>query len=55
MTADQYKGKRITITFPPELFEKIQKDAIADNRSFSQQTVWLVSQAYKYMEDNQSK
>ncbi|MDZ8227887.1 ribbon-helix-helix domain-containing protein [Nostoc sp. ChiVER01] len=54
MTADQYKGKRITITFPPDLYEKVDAAAKEENRSFSQQTVWLVLQAFKLMEEKQS-
>jgi hypothetical protein len=53
MTSDQYKGKRITITFPPELFDKIQRTAEEENRSFSQQTVYLVLQAFRLMEEKQ--
>ncbi|HYX16611.1 MAG TPA: hypothetical protein VE944_20030 [Nostoc sp.] len=54
MTSDQYKGKRITITFPTELYEKVNASAKEDNRSFSQQTVWLVTQAFKLMEGKQT-
>ncbi|MBD0263123.1 MAG: hypothetical protein ICV78_10470 [Tolypothrix sp. Co-bin9] len=54
MTSDQYKGKRITITFPTELYEKVEASAKEDNRSFSQQAVWLITQAYKLMDSKES-
>ncbi|KAB8318223.1 hypothetical protein SD81_017235 [Tolypothrix campylonemoides VB511288] len=50
MTSSQYKGKRITITFPTELFDKIAQMAEDDSRPFSQMVVKLCQEAIKERE-----
>lgn len=51
MTADKYKGKRITITFPPEVYEQIAKLADNEHRTFSQTTVVLCIESLKSREE----
>lgn len=45
--ADKYKGRKISITFPDELFERISQVADTEVRSFSQQVVFLCMEAFK--------
>jgi hypothetical protein len=45
--ADKYRGRKISITFPEELFERISQTADAEVRSFSQQVVFLCMEAFK--------
>lgn len=46
--ADKGKGgRKISITFPDELFERISQTADTEVRSFSQQVVFLCMEAFK--------
>jgi hypothetical protein len=45
--ADKYKGRKISITFPDQLFERISEAADTEVRSFSQQVVFLCMEAFK--------
>lgn len=45
--ADKYKGRKISITFPDQLFERISQAADTEVRSFSQQVVFLCMEAFK--------
>lgn len=54
MTSAQYKGKRITITFPPELYDKILKASENESRTFSQQTVQLCKEAFKIRDSTEN-
>lgn len=45
--AGKYKGRKISITFPDQLFERISQAADTEVRSFSQQVVFLCIEAFK--------
>lgn len=50
--ADKGKGgRKISITFPDELFDRIGATAEAEVRSFSQQVVFLCMEAFKARDD----
>ncbi|MBD2248136.1 hypothetical protein [Nostoc sp. FACHB-888] len=51
MTSDRYKGKRQTITFPEELFERITKASENETRTFSQQVVHLCIEAFRHRDE----
>ncbi len=55
MTANQYKGKRNTVTFPTEMWETINNLAENETRTFSQMVVQLCSEALKVRKSNESK
>ncbi|MCC5624054.1 hypothetical protein [Nostoc sp. CHAB 5715] len=50
MPSGEYKGVRRTITFPPEIFDKISELAKEDNRPFSQMVVKLLIEQLKQRE-----
>lgn len=47
VTADRYKGKRQTITFPEEMYEIIEGLAKEETRTFSHQVVHLITEALR--------
>ncbi|NMG11238.1 hypothetical protein [Brasilonema sp. UFV-L1] len=47
MTVDKYRGKKISVVFPQELFEVIEKLATDESRSNSMMVVQLCKEALK--------
>jgi metal-responsive CopG/Arc/MetJ family transcriptional regulator len=45
MTVDKYKGKKLSVVFPQEVFQEIEELSEAETRSMSQMVVQLVKEA----------
>jgi hypothetical protein len=52
MAANQYKGKRVAVTFPQATYERLEQVAINKTRSVSATVVFLVEQALATLEEN---
>ena len=55
MTKDRYRGIRRTITFPPDIFNKITELAQKDKRPYGQMVVKLLIDHLEEMEEMEEK